>query len=230
MKINKKNIASIIFDLLIIGLFLLLGISIYYNRALQNQIKERDRIINELSINNSNLRERILNKYFNIQYDSISSVEIFTLKEDYLPTEYHNRIVEDLTMSDSMKYVYLIYEYNTLVDKYNTSINKSDTLAVDYNTLVHKYNALLDKHNTTIFELDSINSIIKGQEIALNLIKKHFDIDYKTNTYDNKIEVSLVADKADSAFILLPFFRDRLQYDAINKCWNIDVKRSIRKE
>ena len=81
MKINKKNIASIIFDLLIVSLFLLLGISMYYNNVLQNQIEERDRIINKLSINNNNLRERILNKYFNIQYDSISSIEIYTLKD-----------------------------------------------------------------------------------------------------------------------------------------------------
>lgn len=199
MKINKKNIASIIFDLLIVSLFLLLGISMYYNNVLQNQIEERDRIINKLSINNNNLRERILNKYFNIQYDSISSIEIYTLKDEYVTTEYLNNIIK----LDSIEYTHLIKDYNKLVN--------------EYNTLVNKYNIIIGKN-------DSVCSTIKNQNIALELIRKNFDITYTVEVSENKTRVSLSSEKADSAFLLLPHFKTRLQYDSLKQCWNIKVK------
>ena len=233
IKINKKNIASILADLLIIGLCSLLGTSMYYNYVLQEQIEERDKIIHKLSTNSDILREKILNKYFNIEYDSISSVEIFTLKDNYMSANNHNQIVKNITSADSIEYTHLIKDYNLLVDKYNNmqkvyEIN-ADTLITEYNTLISQYNILVEKNKKLVNELDSIYSITKTQESALKLIEKNFSIRYTSNISGNQIKVSLLSEKADSAFLLFPYFKDRLQYDSLKKSWNIEVKRPFWK-
>jgi len=229
MKINKKNIVSIIYDLLIIGLILFLGISIYYNYILQNQIEERDKIIYELSTNSINLKEKLLDKFFHIEYDSISSVEIFTLKDDYLSTEHHNKIIKNITRLDSIEYTNLIQEYNKLVHKYNDKQKNTDTLITNYNTLIAQYNTIVHKYNKQVHKTDSITSIMENQKIALDLIEKSFDIKYVTEHFNNKTKISLLSEKADSAFLLLPYFRDRLQYDSLKKCWEIKIKQPFWK-
>ena len=234
IKINKKYIASILADLLIVGLCSLLGASMYYNYVLQEQIEERDKIIHKLSTNSDILREKILNKYFDIEYDSISSVEIFTLKDNYISANNHNQIVKNITSADSIEYTHLIKDYNLLVDKYNNMQkmyeNNEDTLITEYNTLITQYNILFEKNKKIANEIDSIYSITKSQESALKLIEKNFSIRYTSNISGNKIKVSLLSEKADSAFLLLPYFRDRLQYDSLKKCWIIETKRPFWKK
>lgn len=234
IKINKKYIASILADLLIVGLCSLLGASMYYNYVLQEQIEERDKIIHKLSTNSDILREKILNKYFDIEYDSISSVEIFTLKDNYMSANNHNQIVKNITSADSMEYTHLIRDYNLLADKYNNMQkvyeNNEDTLITEYNTLISQYNILVEKNKKMANEIDSIYSITKSQESVLKLIEKNFGIRYTSNISGNKIKVSLLSEKADSAFLLLPYFRDRLQYDPLKKCWIIETKRPFWKK
>ena len=88
---------------------------------------------------------------------------------------------------------------------------------------------MVEKNKKMANKIDSIYSIAKSQDIALNLIEKNFSIRYTSNISGNQIKVSLLSEKADSAFLLLPYFKDRLQYDSLKRCWNIDIKRPFWK-
>ena len=64
---------------------------------------------------------------------------------------------------------------------------------------------------------------------VISEIKKNFDISYGVNKDKDKIRVYLLSDKADSAFMLLPYFRDKIQYDPNKKRWIIIRDRVVVK-
>lgn len=59
--------------------------------------------------------------------------------------------------------------------------------------------------------------------MALSLIKKNFDIDFKGSMNNGKIQVKITCEKADSAFIILPYYRNKLRYNQ-SKIWEIKNK------
>lgn len=192
---------------------------------LQEQISQRDKTIQDLAFSDSLVRE-----YFFITRDSIKDKDstitttTYRLKEKYQTKEtkeitkyvdihhYHPELIEKheyiLRGKDTLSLNTIIQENNELVKKYNA-------LVKEYNTLGNKYNTLT-KNNNKLFESHKICNM------ALDLIKKHYDIGYTVKKEGNsQIKISLSAEKADSAFLLLPYYRKKLKYDNDKNHWII---------
>lgn len=62
--------------------------------------------------------------------------------------------------------------------------------------------------------IDSCLTVIKLQKIQMEAISNLYDVDFD----------KLKSEKADSAFILLDFYRDHLYHDSINGYWYVTEK------
>ena len=64
--------------------------------------------------------------------------------------------------------------------------------------------------------------LIHTKSRRTSLIKRSYDIDYHVEDEgENQIKVSISAEKADSAFMLLPYYRKKLKFDNIKNVWII---------
>ena len=146
--ISKKILMSILIDILTFIMLGILGISIYYNFILQEQIEERDRIIQDLSFN-----KKLVENYFEIQTDSIGYKTYYILKQN----EKEHAILDDArVILDSAAYLSekCSKEYKDIVIRY---IN-----------LQHKYNSLLEDKESIVYQAET-------QKMALELIENSFE-------------------------------------------------------
>lgn len=176
-------------------------ISMSYIEELESQIVQRDSLIRELSISNDLVKE-----YFDISYDSLSQMKTYSLKDSKRP------VIE--------KTITQVY-----VDTVKERTIETITIRTGNDSVVDKYNALVNSYNMLVgrFNVKSDSLIETG--MALGLIKKKFDISYSSSREGNSISVHVDATKADSAFMLLPYYRDKLKYDEDKKCWMIETKK-----
>ena len=68
---------------------------------------------------------------------------------------------------------------------------------------------------------DNLKDSVIFQGMALGLIKRSFDIDYTSRLEGNNYHVQLESSKADSAFMLFPYFKHKLKYDETKNSWII---------
>ncbi len=68
--------------------------------------------------------------------------------------------------------------------------------------------------------VDSCLNVIKLQKLQMEAISNIYNVNFE----------KLQSLKADSAFILLEMYRDKLHYDSINKCWYIVERINETKE
>lgn len=191
--------------LVLIGLF---AFMVYYNYTLQNQVYERDAIIRDLAFSDS-----LVQKYFDIKMDSIHSSKTYTLKDEYGPKEIHHHTTK------TIRETYTEYIEDTI--KLTAQHNQLTELASKYNTLVADYNALLAKTKESYSRLGTLGDSVQMQKMALSLIKRNFDIDYIGKITNGKIQVEITCEKADSAFMILPYYKERLKYNQSKKIWEI---------
>ena len=199
--ISKKILMSILIDILTFIMLGILGISIYYNFILQEQIEERDRIIQDLSFN-----KKLVENYFEIQTDSIG-YKTYYLKQN----EKEHAILDDArVILDSAAYLSekCSKEYKDIVIRY---IN-----------LQHKYNSLLEDKESIVYQAET-------QKMALELIENSFGISYESKRDSNEIYVKIHAEKADSAFMLFPYYRNRLKKSQ-GGTWLIEVEQNGKRE
>ena len=191
--------------------FVLFLMSILYNIEstkyifeVEKEIEYRDSLIKRMT-----LSDELVKRYFDISFDSIKNETFYSLKKEKLAT------------ITSMK----SFIEDRPTEIIETTVIKEqgiDSLISSFDILLHNYNLLVRWANN---KADSLEQ----SKIALELIKKNFDISYKIERDKDKSRLYLVSDKADSAFLLLPFFRDKIQYDSENKCWLITRERSTNK-
>lgn len=187
--------------------FVLFFMSIFYNIEstqyifeVEKEIEYRDSLIKKMT-----LSDELVKRYFDISFDSIKNETFYSLKKEKLATITSMKsFVEDRPAE--------IIETTVIKEQgIDSLINSFDILLHDYNLLVRWANMKADS--------------LEQSKIALELIKKNFDITYKFERDKDKSRLYLISDKADSAFLLLPYFRDKIQYDSENKCWLITRER-----
>lgn len=177
-----KKIISII---ILIGILLLFGYVIYnmgnYVSNLEKQVRDRNILIQKLT--NS---EEIINKYFDIEIDTLNNMTIYTLKDSLLGSNY--KLGDEKLSSEDM------------VKKYNQMIN-------EYNYMVKKYNQISEQ----FIELKDSNNNLN---IALDLIKKNYGIGYEIKKdsiyYNIRLEGT---SQLDSALKILPYYGDKLHFE-----------------
>lgn len=195
--------------ILLIVLFLM---SILYNVAstiyineVEKEIEARDSIIKKMT-----LSDELVKRYFDISFDSVKNETFYTLKKEKLATiTSMKRYVEDKPTE--------IVETTVITEQ------SIDSLKNSVDELLHDYNALVRWANNKADSLEQAN-------IALELIKKNFDISYGVSRDKDMKRLYLISEKADSAFMLFPYFKDRLQYDPTKKTWMVIRDRVVTKE
>ena len=183
---EKNNfIKKIISTIILVGILSLLGYVIYsmgnYVSTLEKQVRDRNVLIQRLTDS-----EKILNKYFDIEVDTLNNMTIYSLKDSLLDLKY--KLGEESLSSEEM-----VIEYNQMINKYNQ--------------IVKKYNKMSD-------QLIELKDSTKNLNIVLELIKKNYGIGYKIKKdsiyYNIKLEGT---SKVDSAMKILPYYGDKLHFE-----------------
>ena len=66
-------------------------------------------------------------------------------------------------------------------------------------------------------ENDSLKNVNRHNELKLSLARRNYDISFKeTDSY-----ITIMAPKLDSALLLLPHYKNKIQYDANKKTWSV---------
>lgn len=193
---------------LLVVLFLM---SIFYNvestkyiKEVEKEIEYRDSIIRKMT-----LSDELVKRYFDISFDSLKNETFYTLKKEKLAT------------ITSMK-SYIEDKPTEIIETTVITEQNIESLRSSYDELLHDYNTLVRWANNKADSLEQTN-------IALELIKKNYDISYGVRRDKNVNSLYLISEKADSAFMLFPFFKDRLQYDPTKKNWIVIKDRVITK-
>ena len=192
MKNNAFNkIKELIPIIIFLGIIAALLYSIYYSSKLEEQIWERDRTIQELSF-----RSKLVEDYFDIKYNPDDSTTSYILKDSI-----RNRFSE--TYKNRNDFLQGNYE----------------SLANEYNSLIHDYNEIIDEYNSMVAEANSLikeNMRIKEEkcnfENVLGMIESKYKITYNISVDSKNIIIKLKnTDMVDSAMVLLPFYRDKIE-------------------
>lgn len=182
-----------------------------YISELERQVAQRDSIINHLMFSND-----LVEEYFDITEDSVNNQRIYTLKD-----EKRTKRIEVKTT----KYVEptFIRGSDTLnIDELILILNKVDSMHnKQLGTIYSEYNFLVDKCNRILHEKQLLRDTAISQRIALDLIKKNYDIGYSWSVKGNVIHVTLESQKADSAFLLFPYFKNKLKFNDKKNIWTI---------
>lgn len=211
-----NNLPSIIIVVFVIASLIANIICIYYIGELETQIEQRDSIISKLTFSNDLVKE-----YFDIVEDTATQQTLYTLKDEkktkiiQTKTEYVDKPVmvkPQFTRGDK---VLSTDELLSIVNNGDSAyIEKIVSLSTQYNSLVNDYNKIQK-------EKRSLKDSVIFQGMALGLIKRSFDIDYTSRLEGNNYHVQLESSKADSAFMLFPYFKHKLKYDETKNSWII---------
>lgn len=180
----------------ILGMGIVFAFTLYYNYKLEEQVRERDNMISKLTIS-----DQLVKEYFDIKHDSIGGTTSYILKES-------KRIIRTVNTEKT------IYTPETIIrdDKllYNT-----------YNNLIGKYNNLVKDFNTLSTNYYNTRDSLETNKIIISLIKKEYPIHTSIEKKQGVRKISINSVKLDSALLLLPYYGDRLKYNAKDKSWKI---------
>ena len=207
---NKSSkIFSFAFVVTIIMLLVIVPVLLWYISKLEEQIIERDNLIQELTIS-----EDLVKEYFNVEYDSISNTKSYILKDSK-----KTRVIE------IEKENHYIKEYREPQFKKGDKTLSSADLVKEYNKKDSLYNQLLSQYYN---ECNDKNSIKKKMSIyvkILDMIEHNYGISYniKTENRDSIIiyTYNLVhTERVDSALMLLPYYNNKLKREN-DSVWTI---------
>lgn len=189
--------------LLIIGLAAALIYCVFYIEKLENQIYERDKIIQELSF-----RSDLVEEYFDIKHDSVEHTTSYSLKS--------SKANYTILQQDSTE---LVFHQGDKVLSAQDLVKEYNLLSKDYNKLVRDYNKLAKQYDDD-FKDNSFR--IRELESALRMIEKRYNIQYnvKRDSTFSVIELSNTG-KIDSALMLLPYYQDKLK-KVSDSVWTIE--------
>lgn len=219
---NKKyslpSIMAILFFVLFCGSAFINFKLVSYLNEYDEQLEKQDSMIRRLTFSSDLVKE-----YFDIEEDTVAHTTTYSLKESKRTkeTEHITKYVEHTFVRDGkeMTTSELVASINATDQE---SVEAVRSLVSKYNTLVHDYNQLREKYITT---KDSL--VI--QEIALGLIKRNYAIDYNTNLKGETRTIQVMGEKVDSALLLLPYYRHKLNYDPKSKAWIVEYEKLIKK-
>lgn len=190
----KSKIKVIIDIAITIGVVAMFYIGGNYITTLENQVYERDRLIDRLVF-----RDSLVKEYFNIEEDTINHITTYSLKDEKQNFQ--------LIQGDSNVSV------EAVVKDYNKLINKVSNIVKEHNDLVNKYYKVSESNYKLIEENRRLEKV-------LSMIKEHYDIEYSIQNNTDSITIRLIPSaKIDSALLLLPKYRDKLHYDASSGKW-----------
>ncbi|MBL7935711.1 MAG: hypothetical protein JNM51_07870 [Bacteroidia bacterium] len=200
----RKSIGKVASSFLLLFILIALGVSLYYNKTLQEQVNKRDIIIEKLT------QDSILNEIMNIKYDSISK-----------STSYSYRTRN----GKLLKYDELANELDKSRGDYKLGRNE---LITEYNSLVNRYNKLVENNAKINSNFNQVADSLYSNKIVLKLIQSNYHVDFSIDRYENGNikKVSINADQLDSALVLLPYFRNRLTLEKVDenkKFWSIKI-------
>lgn len=175
----KSKIKVIIDIAITIGVVAMFYIGGNYITTLENQVYERDRLIDRLVF-----RDSLVKEYFNIEEDTINHITTYSLKDEKQNFQ--------LIQGDSNVSV------EAVVKDYNKLINEISNIVKEHNDLVNRYNKVSESHYKLVEEN-------KRLEKVLSLIKEHYNIGYSIQNNTDSITIRLTPSaKIDSALLLLP--------------------------
>ena len=206
---RTSKILSIAFLVTILILLIVVPVALWYISKLEEQIIERDNLIQELTIS-----EDLVKEYFNVEYDSISNTKSYILKDSK-----KTRVIE------IEKENHYIKEYREPQFKKGDKTLSSADLVKEYNKKDSLYNQLLSQYYN---ECNDKNSIKKKMSIyvkILDMIEHNYGISYniKTEKRDSIIiyTYNLVhTERVDSALMLLPYYNNKLKREN-DSVWTI---------
>lgn len=192
MKNNVFNkIKELIPLIIFLGIIAALFHSIYYSSKLEEQIWERDRTIQELSF-----RSKLVEDYFDIKHNPDDSITSYILKDSIrskFSETYKNR--NDVLQGN----------YESLSNEYNSLIH-------DHNEIIDEYNSMVAETNSLIKENMRIKEEKRNLENVLGMIESKYKITYNISVDSKNIIINLKnTDMVDSAMVLLPFYRDKIE-------------------
>lgn len=208
----KSKIKVIIDIAIVVGVVAMFYIGGNYITTLENQVYERDRLIDRLVF-----RDSLVKEYFNIEEDTINHITTYSLKDEKQNFQ--------LIQGDSNVSVDVVLDnYNRLINEASDIVNKHNVLVQEYNKLIEDYHKLYKSYDNAIIRHNNVVDEKRRLEFALSLIKKYYEIDYTINKDSNNYSVSLIPSaKIDSALLLLPHYRDMLHYDEETGGWKIKI-------
>ena len=150
--------------------------------------------------------------------------------------EQRDKTIQDLAFSDSLVHKYFLIKKDSIKKEDSIITTTTYILKEEYQpkeitkyTDIHHYHSVQYEKteyalrgNDTLSLSSSIQETKQASQMALGLIKRSYDIDYHVEDEgENQIKVSISAEKADSAFMLLPYYRKKLKFDNIKNVWII---------
>ena len=188
---------------IIIGLMAAFVYSIFYFEKLEEQISERDKTIRELSF-----RSDLVEEYFDYGTMPDDSTKMYyTLKESKIP----QRTVKEKVY----EYLEKEIEREKIIDRTPSISSRDSNISVE--ELIRRYNALLDSNYYNKREIQQLKT-------TLDLINKAYGITYDVSIKSNTTITSLRnTEKVDSALMILPYYRDRLEKNA-DGTWMIKTR------
>lgn len=206
---RTSKILSIAFLVTILILLIVVPVALWYISKLEEQIIERDNLIQELTIS-----EDLVKEYFNVEYDSISNTKSYILKDSK-----KTRVIE------IEKENHYIKEYIEPQFKKGDKTLSSADLVKEYNKKDSLYNQLLSQYYN---ECNDKNSIKKKMSIyvkILDMIEHNYGISYNIKT-ENKDSIIIYTynlvhtERVDSALMLLPYYNHKLKREN-DSVWTI---------
>lgn len=212
----KKYIWIVLLIIIIVNLSIMSFKGIQYIERLEQQIYERDSLINRLTIS-----EELVREYFDVKQDSLTNELIFTLKtakKEPAQIIYRNQ-VENFKAGDE------VLTPQDVADRYNALLHDFNEITVVYNKLIKDHKELIKQYNELVVIYNNWSGDIaysNALKAALTQIKKVYDIDYEIIKDSTVYKVILhPSSKIDSALVLLPYFRDNLKKDDELGAWII---------
>lgn len=216
---NKRNNSSLILSLVLILLIASMAIvASRYISKLERQIYQRDSLIRELSIS-----DQLVKEYFNIEIDSTGHKVSYSLKDDK-----KTRVVERIETIRESQFSFdgETVSPDEVVKRYNELQNEANALSKEYQSLISKYNSLVDRFNSNYKIIDSLHTAKNISDLKLNSIQNAYGIKANCVVSGNTYKFSLSGTKQiDSALLLLPYYRDYINYDSQDNSWNIELPR-----
>ena len=206
---RTSKILSIAFLVTILILLIVVPVALWYISKLEEQIIERDNLIQELTIS-----EDLVKEYFNVEYDSISNTKSYILKDSK-----KTRVIE------IEKENHYIKEYREPQFKKGDKTLSSADLVKEYNKKDSLYNQLLSQYYN---ECNDKNTIKKKMSIyvkILDMIEHNYGISYNIKT-ENRDSITIYTynlvhtERVDSALMLLPYYNNKLKREN-DSVWTI---------
>lgn len=170
----------------LIPLMIILGIiaALFYSIYYSSKLEEQiwER---DRTIQELSFRSKLVEDYFDIKYNPADCTTSYILK-------------------DSIK--------NRFITIQKEDIENMDSLIKDFNSLVKEHFKIVDEHNSLVDKINSLTNDKRNLEDVLGMIEKKYKITYDISIDSKTVIISLKnTDIVDSAMILLPFYRDKIE-------------------